>query len=145
MIIERAVLKGELAAQFVIDFGCPLKRHLEAHHRFFASIKPALDLFRGECAAVTVISRRLFGSFLGGPYGIQPFRTAEAVIGVAIRDQLPGIFMIQIQTLRLEIGTVWSMRRGVAAIAGFFVRTASTGSFIPVQTEPFQAVHNVLE
>ena len=98
--------------------------------------KLLIDLFRGEGAALSRVDlRAVFGGGLAALL-FQLFRSAEARIGFAFAQQLLGVLGVDIQPLRLAVGTVAAGFRGGPVGIG-------KRSFIPVEAEPAQVLNEL--
>src|SRR5581483_7651380 len=88
------------------------------------------DLVGGElqaCAVVLPPAARLLARFAPG---FQFVRRAEAVIRAALRDEPLDHRAVAIETFGLKVGTV---------------RSADRRTFVPIKTEPAQAVENSVD
>ena len=127
-IIELGHIEIHTAVDQVVDpHGAP-HGHLEANGMGFPRRKAALHLFLRQIAARAGIPERLFPRLLDFPLGFQLFRRAEAVVGLPFIQQLLQIFLVDLRTLRLEIGRA---------------RPPDFRTFVPVQPQPLHAADDL--
>src|SRR5690606_35816218 len=129
-VLERVVLVDDVAAQEVRHDRLAVERHLEADDVGLASVQLRLYLLGGEVAAVPVVARWELVLLLLLADGLQALRGAETAVGVAILDQPLRDLGVAVLALALDI------RR---------VRAADVRPLIPLEPEPAEAVHQVLD
>ena len=127
-IIELVHIEGYVAMNQVMYGNRALYRNLHAHGIRLACSNTCLNLLSGQVAAGACIAERLLSGTLLFALCLKISSGAEAVVSLALFQQLVCIFFINIKTLGLIV------RATVAA----YLR-----AFIPVDAEPFQAGQNL--
>ena len=90
-----------------------------------AARKTSLDLGGGQIAASSVVPRRQLLLLLFLPDLSQPFRRAEARVGIPLANQKPGVFVVNLGPLGLAVWTD---------------RAADIGTLIPRQAQPLESL-----
>ena len=130
VVVQEAILEGDVAAEGVGDNGGAFVGHLEADDAAAALMRDRFaDLGVGEGAAVAVVAGGLLGLLLGLADAVESFGGAGAAVGVAGGEQLRGGGLVAGQSLGLAVGGV---------------RPADVGAFVPVEAEPAEALHDAV-
>src|SRR5262245_35440604 len=121
LVVDLLVIKRDRLTKRIVYDGRAILLHLETHHT-------GLILFGGDVCgcqvtAVSIIAQHLFLLTLLLPHSLQAFRGAPTAIGGTSSDQFLGIALIQGETLRLPVRSVW---------------TAHIRAFVPLQPDPAQ-------
>src|SRR5262249_37301965 len=121
LVIDLLVIEGDRATKRVVDDSRATLLHLEPHHRGLAL--PGSSVAWGTMTAQPIIAQHLFIPALLLAHGLQALGSARTAIRGTGIDHLLGIALIQTQTLRLPVGSIW---------------TTDIGAFIPLQANPTQ-------
>ena len=142
MVNERAVgalndvilflrpVKFDVSANQVVQFQLPFQRRFEANDALTSFRLELRFLFRRVRHPLTIIDKRLFLLLGFVALRLKLFRLGVISIGKPFGDKLVDNRLILVVSLRLIV------RR---------VRTADAGTFVPVDSQPFQAVKNRLQ
>ena len=104
LILNFLILNGDGAEHCVLKSGGASKGHLLPNHVRRAGIQQTLDLLLGQIPAMAVIA----ANPLFIVKGLQPLLAAEAVIGLAIPNQLLRIGLVEVLALALDIGSIFA-------------------------------------
>src|SRR5690606_23798694 len=105
------------------------ERDREADDVALASVDLRLHLLRGEIAAVAIVTGRQLLALLLLAHLLQALRRAETAVSVTALDELLGDLLVLVPPLALDVGAI---------------RAANVRSLVPVETEPAQALHQVI-
>src|SRR5574344_14519 len=130
-IVEDFVLVFDVPADLVFESGHTRERNLEADDGLLARGDALLRFFARNVAAMAVIARHGdAGLLLFLADFLQTFLGAEAVIGITRIQEFLDLLMVNVEAGALEIRTD-------AAFAA--------GAFVPLESEPLEVAHQVLE
>ena len=130
-VVQAGVVHGDVAVEYVMEGGLALQGDLEAHHRHDALGLVVGTLFGGQIATVAVVAKGwLAPTPLLLPQLGQALRAAVAVVGMAGFDELASVLLVDVQPLGLEVGAVVAPH---------------LGPLVPLQAQPAQALHDVVQ
>ena len=124
-IADDVGVKRHRAAHQVVERHDPIGRHPQPHRRRLPGLHAVRDNGRIERAAGAGVLRGRAGGQRRLTLGLEPFRRAEAVVGVATRDELASVCGVEIEPLALSVGA--DVATGVDAL-------------VPGEPEPAQIV-----
>ncbi len=112
-VVELSVVHGDVAIDFVVEDGGAGGGAVLAHHVGLASVKVGLHLLGAEAKAVLVVD----GDLLAGDgllEALQAAAIAEAIVGLALGDELLGVIHVKARghSLALDVGAEASVLVG---------------------------------
>ena len=122
-IADPVGIEFHIAPHHVVDDDLFVRRHAQADRRFASLGLILLPLLFGQIAAFPAVARHLAGFQLSLALRLQLFRSAVAVIRLALRQESVRVFLIDTEAFHLMVRPV---------------RTAHIDAFVPGDPEPLQ-------